>query len=425
MRLVPAAILTAAVLAACSNGPTPEGEPSAPAVSDHTEFPTERPTPTRPASETSTSEPQPSAPRTPPAVKLFPAFPGLPRFERPIAMVEVPGEGVMLLATQPGQVFVFEERADTSMAELALDWRARTRREGNEEGLLGLALDPRFAENRFVYLYYTAAGGARRSVIARFTAMGSGTELRLDPASEQVILEVPQPYSNHNGGALAFGPDGMLYIALGDGGGQGDPHGNGQNPGTLLGSILRLDVRELPYRIPSNNPFAQRPDARGEIWAYGFRNPWRFSFDRETGALWAGDVGQNSWEEVDLVRPGGNYGWNIMEGAACYRPPQGCNAEGLEPPVAVYPLRDGNCAVVGGYVYRGRAIPELRGFYLFADYCSGRVWALDADATAAGERAEAVLLLESGLPIASFAEDAEGELYVLAFDGRAYRVGAE
>lgn len=426
MREFAAAVLAAALLAACGgDGAAPGPEPSPTAPSGSPERPPEGSSPAPPARETPTSPPATPTPRIPPRVRLVPAFPALPRFERPIAMAEVPGEGVMLLATQGGEVFVFEKRTDASTAELALDWRARTRREGNEEGLLGLAIDPRFADNRFVYLYYTAAGGPRRSVVSRFTAEGSGTALRLAPDSEQVILEVPQPYSNHNGGALAFGPDGMLYIALGDGGGQGDPRGNGQNLSTLLGSILRIDVRELPYRIPADNPFAQRPDARGEIWAYGFRNPWRFSFDRETGALWAGDVGQNSWEEVDLVRPGGNYGWNIMEGAACYRPPQGCSAEGLELPVAVYPLRDGNCAVTGGYVYRGRAMPELRGFYLFADYCSGRAWALDADAAAAGQAGEPVLVLDSALAIASFAEDAEGEVYALAFDGRIYLAAAE
>lgn len=378
------------------------------------------PTPTDATPEaTGTPSPQP---RTPPAVTVRPAFPSLARFERPIAMVEVPGEGVVLLATQGGEVFVFEKSAEVTTVEVALDWRSRTRREGNEEGLLGLALDPEFSSRRFVYLYYTAAGGARRSVVARFEVRGSGSGLRIEPASEQILLEVPQPYSNHNGGALAFGPDGLLYIALGDGGGQGDPQGNGQDLGTLLGSILRLDVRSFPYRVPLDNPFVGRPGVRGEIWAYGFRNPWRFSFDRRTGALWAGDVGQNSWEEVNVVTKGGNYGWNVMEGRACFRPLQGCETDGLVEPVAVYPTGDRNCAVTGGYVYRGAEVPMLEGFYLYADYCSGRIWALDADAALAGATVSADLVADTDLAIASFAEDADGELYVLAFDGHVYRL---
>ena len=423
MRALPALALLALLLAACGSEPgaSPDAHSSAPAET--------RTAPGEPAGPTPTSAPPaptPTAaaprPRTPPAIDVAPAYPGLRTFERPIAMVEVPGEGVALLATQDGRIFVFEHSAEADAAELALDWRGRTRREGNEEGLLGLTLDPDFAENRWVYLYYTAAGGPRRSVVARLRATGTGMSLRIDPDSEVVLLEVEQPYSNHNGGQTLFGPDGMLYVALGDGGGAGDPQGNGQNLGTLLGSILRLDVRSAPATAPPDNPFTSTEGARPEIWAYGFRNPWRFTFDRETGDLWAADVGQNSWEEVDLVRPGGNYGWNVMEGRACFRPPTGCDQRGLELPVAVYPTRDGNCAVTGGYVYRGDAHPALRGFYLFADYCSGRIWALDAEAARRGVPVEPTLVAETGLSIASFAEDKAGELYVLAFDGRVYRI---
>jgi len=421
--LTAACVALAAVLTACgssgepSPGPPMQAQATAPGTLPEGASPTRETPPPLPTT-------APARPRTPPAIAVVPAFPSLERFERPVAMAEVPGEGVMLLATQGGQVFVFEAREDVSQTSVALDWRSRTRREGNEEGLLGLALDPAFEERRAVYLYYTASDGPRRSVVSRFTARGRGTSLRIDPGSEQVILEVPQPYSNHNGGAIAFGPDGMLYIALGDGGGQGDPQGNGQNVGTLLGSILRIDVRGLPYHVPPDNPFVGKAGARGEIWAYGFRNPWRFSFDRATGTMWAGDVGQNSWEEVDIVRRGRNYGWNVMEGRACFRPPQGCHSEGLEPPVAVYPTRDGNCAVTGGYVYRGRALPALQGFYVFADYCSGRLWALDADAAESGTEVDAALLLDTSLAIASFAEDLAGEVYLLAFDGRIYRLAA-
>ncbi len=424
VRTVLAGLLLAAALVAC--GPERggrEGSPatSAPATIESTAAPA---SPADAATPTETERPGPTvgAPRTPPSIGIVPAYPELPRFDRPIAMTEVPGEGVMLLATQEGRIFVFDRSSDAREAFVALDWRAKTRREGNEEGLLGLTLDPGFAERRWVYVYYTAADGPRRSVVSRLTATGSGTSLRIDPSSEVVLLEIEQPYSNHNGGQILFGPDGMLYVALGDGGGAGDPQGNGQNLSTLLGSILRLDVRTVPATAPPDNPFVGREGARPEIWAYGFRNPWRFSFDRETGDLWAGDVGQNAWEEIDLVRAGRNYGWNIMEGDACFRPPSGCERAGLEPPVVVYPTRDGNCAVTGGYVYRGEAYTPLRGFYLFGDYCSGRIWALDAEAATRGLAVGATLVADTDLSIASFAEDAAGELYVLAFDGRVYRV---
>lgn len=415
-----AALALAAAIACGGNG-TPVGRPGSGGSVSPLPSPASSPTTTAPPGEPTSPGTTPAV-RRPPPVTLEPAFPMLRRFDRPTAMVEVPGQGIFLLTTQDGEVYVFEHRRDVGEASLALDWRRHTRRQGNEEGLLGIALDPAFAENRFVYLSYIAAQGERRSVISRFRALGSGAALRLDPASEQVVLEVPQPYSNHNGGQIVFGPDGMLYIGLGDGGSQGDPHGHGQNVGTLLGSILRIDVRQLPYSIPPDNPFVGRAGARGELWAYGFRNPWRFSFDRETGALWAGDVGQNAWEEVDLVRRGANYGWSVMEGPACYRPPSGCDQAGLERPVAAYPLREGNCAVTGGFVYRGSRFPTLRGFYLFADFCSGRIWALDADAVAAGLPVEATVVATTGLGISSFAEDTSGELYALAFDGRVYRV---
>lgn len=277
---------------------------------------------------------------------------------------------------------------------------------GQEEGLLGLAFAPDFATSRRFYLYYTA-GNPRRSVISRFTADATGTSA--DASSERVVLEIGEPFANHNGGAMAFGPDGMLYIGVGDGGSQGDPNGNGQNTDVLLGKILRIDVSGDTYTSPPDNPFAGG-GGRPEVWAYGLRNPWRINFDPVTGALWAADVGQNRWEEVDRIERGGNYGWNIMEGNHCFKPSSGCDTHGLIPPRVEYSHDDG-CSITGGYVYRGRAMPELQGWYVYGDYCSGKVWAVDTAST----DSPPVQLADTGLSISSFAQDADGELYLVTF----------
>jgi glucose/arabinose dehydrogenase len=366
--------------------------------------------------------PDPTAtPPDPPAAHLEDAFPELPSLERPVVMVEIAGEETFLVALQEGRILAFAASPTAAGIEEVLDQRARTGTDGNEEGLLGLALDPGFAENGFIYVYYTAQEGARRSVVSRMATTGVGTGRRADPASELVIMEIPQPYANHNGGNMVFGPDGMLYIGLGDGGSAGDPQGNGQDTGTLLGSILRIDVsqstEEEPYRVPADNPLVNVAGARGEIWAYGLRNPWRFSFDRKTGELWAGDVGQNAIEEIDVIAKGENYGWNVMEGTQCFRPATGCDQEGLELPVAEYDHSGGRCSVTGGYVYRGDGNPSLRGHYVFADFCSGEMWAMDAE-----QRSEVMRIMEGGPVIASFAEDIDGEVYALSFDGRIYRL---
>jgi glucose/arabinose dehydrogenase len=219
---------------------------------------------------------------------------------------------------------------------------------------------------------------------------------------------------------MAFGPDGYLYIGLGDGGGSGDPQGNGQNLGTLLGSILRIDVSGLSapgdYEIPADNPFVDTVGARAEIWAFGLRNPWRFSFDSETGLLWAGDVGQNLWEEIDIIVKGANYGWNIMEGFHCYSPSTGCDQSGLTLPLVEYDHSQG-CSVIGGYVYRGDQIASLQGYYIYGDYCSGNIWALAYHNNAVTQN---ILLVESGLSITSFGEDLAGNLYILSRDGGIY-----
>jgi glucose/arabinose dehydrogenase len=342
-------------------------------------------------------------------------------------MLEVPGQSTMLLALQEGRILAFSNDPSASSFGTVVDQSARTSRDGNEEGLLGVALDPAFASNHHLYVYYSAKPGDRRTVLSRLTLTGSGTGLRADASSELVILTVAQPYSNHKGGQLAFGPDGMLYLGLGDGGSAGDPKGNGQDlKNNLLGSIIRIDVRGAtaarPYVIPSDNPFAGATDGtRGETWAYGLRNPWRFAFDRVTGVLIAGDVGQGDREEVNVVLPGKNYGWNVMEGSACYRRAS-CDSSGLTPPVFDYDHSNGNCSITGGFVYRGQSLAAtMGGSYVFADHCSGKLWVI-ADIANGGERE---IDLPPKLPhVTSFAEDARGELYALTLDGAIYRLVA-
>ncbi|NQW24232.1 MAG: PQQ-dependent sugar dehydrogenase [SAR202 cluster bacterium] len=324
-------------------------------------------------------------------------------------------DGRFFVTEQSGRVMTFPREASPTEATVFLDIQDRVSDAGNEEGLLGLALDPAFARNGHFYIYYSA-DNPRRSLISRFTAtVPNPTTAGL--GSELIVMEIPQPFENHNGGQLAFGPDGMLYISLGDGGLGGDPQGNGQDLSTLLGSILRIDVSELgqdgKYRIPPDNPFVDVPDAKGEIWAYGFRNPWRFSFDRQSGDLWVGDVGQNSYEEVNLVVRGGNYGWNILEGAHCYASSAGCDGSGTILPVNEYGANKG-CSVIGGYVYRGESIPSLAGTYLYADFCSGDIYGIRVDG---GKVVEHELLVDSSLRITSFAEAENGEIYVLSLDG--------
>ena len=340
------------------------------------------------------------------------------------------GSDRLFVSEQHGRVLTFPAQSEVTDYGIYLNISDQVSQGNNEEGLLGLAFDPAFDSNGYFFLYYSASN-PRRSVLSRFTASGDNSEIA-DELSELIVLEVPQPAGNHNGGQLAFGPDGMLYLGLGDGGRAGDPVGNGQDLSTLLGAILRLDVSgatlEDPYRVPADNPFAGEAGitgARGEIWAYGFRNPWRFSFDKdngnpESGGLWVGDVGQNSWEEVDLVERGGNYGWNVMEGAHCFPPGSGCDESGFELPVAEYSGREG-CSVIGGYVYQGDELPFLEGTYLYADFCSGDIWGLHLDGR---DVLEQELLIETGLNITSFGEDQANNLYVLDRNDGIYRLAA-
>ena len=376
------------------------------------------------------SNPAPTTPKTAPTITPPPStsptgsiqvermFPNLSFQEMTNLVQPDDRSGLIFVTEQRGIINAFAPSQAQSESHIFLDIRDRVNRGGNEEGLLGLALDPNYRENGHFYVYYSAAN-PRRSVVSRFS-VDQGNPGVADPKSELIIMEVAQPFSNHNGGQLAFGPDGYLYIGLGDGGSAGDPQGNGQNLGTLLGKILRIDVRGLSaareYGIPVDNPFVDTAGARSEIWAFGLRNPWRFSFDRETELLWCGDVGQNIWEEIDIIVKGANYGWNIMEGFHCYSPATGCNQSDLTLPVVEYDHSQG-CSVTGGYVYRGDKIPSLQGHYVYGDYCSGKIWALDYQGKAVTRN---ILLVDSDLSISSFSEDVAGNLYVLSREGGIY-----
>jgi glucose/arabinose dehydrogenase len=337
------------------------------------------------------------------------------------------GSGRLFVVEQPGRIRIL--RDGVVEPEPFLDLTGMVTADGSEQGLLSMALHPDFAENGQFFVGYTAneGEGAGDNTIARLTVAADDPD-RADPASLEVLLAVPDPFRNHNGGLVMFGPDGYLYAGLGDGGSGGDPEENGQDPTALLGKILRLDVNqvgdETPYAIPSDNPFADGVDGRPEVWALGLRNPWRFSFDRETGDLYVADVGQNEIEEVSFQPAdsdgGENYGWNVMEGSACFRDAN-CETDGFVLPVAEYDHSQG-CSVTGGYVYRGTAVPDLRGVYLFADYCSGLLWGLGRNAN--GDWAHTAPL-ETGLNISSFSETADGELLVLDLGGGIYRVTGE
>lgn len=289
---------------------------------------------------------------------------------------------------------------------------------GGEMGLLGLAFHPSYASNgRFFVNFTHLVEGTLKTAVTEYRRSTSDPN-RADPESAKLILEFSQPAGNHNAGMLAFGSDGFLYIATGDGGFGGDPEGNGQNRSTLLGNILRIDVDQgEPYAVPSDNPFVGEGGVRSEIWAYGFRNPWRFSFDTVTGRLFAGDVGQSSWEEIDLVVKGGNYGWNLMEGKHCYPPNTSCDQTGLELPIAELDRADGR-SITGGYVYRGRQPTEYWGSYIFGDFSTGTIWALT-------EQQEGVWIMRELLRtphlISSFGEDEDGELYLVDYSGTLYR----
>ncbi len=357
---------------------------------------------------------------TPGQIVLENAFPNL-NFSRPVDLQNAgDGSNRIFVVEQAGIIKVFANDAGVSSASIFLDIRDRVDDSANEEGLLGLAFHPDYENNGYFYVNYTADNPAR-TVIARYRVSASDSNTA-DPNSELVMMEIDKPFSNHNAGALAFGPnDGYLYITTGDGGSGGDPQNNGQNRATLLGSILRIDVDNaaggLHYAIPDDNPFKGNSNGwREEIFAYGLRNPWRISFDPVTGWLWAADVGQNAYEEIDIIESGKNYGWRIMEGLHCFNPPN-CDTTGLTLPIWEYDHSEGQ-SITGGYVYRGSEIPPIVGTYVYADYVSGKIWFLNYDGSGPASN---VLFDDTNLFIASFGVDEQKELYICAFDGRIYK----
>lgn len=376
----------------------------------------------------------PDRPATSVTLSLAPVFPNL-TFSSPVALLQPPGDSTRwFVLEQAGRVRGFANEASASGATDFIDIRSRVR-SGGEMGLLGMAFHPDFATNGRVFLSYTT-GTPLVSRISEFRASADRTTL--DAASERIVLSVDQPQTNHNGGGIGFGPDGLLYVGLGDGGGGGDQFGtigNGQSTRTLLGKMLRIDVDRTTgsfgYGIPADNPFASVTALCGaggtgtqdcpEIYAWGFRNPWRWSFDRGTGELWVADVGQGAWEEVYRVRLGGNYGWRCREGAHPFNASCG-PAQDLIDPVAEYD-RAAGFSVTGGYVYRGAALPALQGRYVFGDFGSGRIWHIARD-TPPTLRVTASEAFSSGLGIASFAEGDDGELYVVGYGGTLHRLQA-
>lgn len=350
-----------------------------------------------------------------PDLRLVPLASG---FQQPVHMAFAPGSGRAYVVEQGGLIRTLEGREP---GPVFLDIRRQVE-SGAEKGLLSVAFHPAFPRNRRFFVNYTTRKeGGLRTQVSAWTA--SPDLLRADPSSERVLLDFAQPYANHNGGLVVFGPDGFLYVGVGDGGAANDPHDAGQRLDTWLGKILRLDVDRTeagrPYGVPPDNPFVGRPGARPEIFAYGLRNPWRFSFDRADGTLWCGDVGQNAREEIDVVVSGGNYGWRTMEGFICTpRVNPQCVTNGLLTPVVDYPRSDG-VSVTGGHVYRGRRWPGLEGVYVYGDFATGHLWGLRA---ANGRMTEHRRLLSGGPPVASFAEDADGELYVVGYNGTLYAV---
>jgi glucose/arabinose dehydrogenase len=344
------------------------------------------------------------------------------RFREPVTLLQVPGSNSRwYIAEKAGRVLLLDTKTAPARISTLLDITETVDSGPSEAGLLGIAFHPDFPANGQLFLSYTQKGsffGPKLiSHISRLSILnGAGAQKN----KMETLLTLAQPYANHNGGNIAFGPDGYLYIGFGDGGSGGDPQGNAQNTGTLLGTILRIDVNgPKPYKIPPDNPLTAAK-SRSEIYAWGLRNPWRFSFDRLNGELWAADVGQSAWEEINRIEKGKNYGWNIKEGSACYGSSE-CKESGLTDPVAAYG-HDLGCSVTGGYVYRGKKIKALQGVYLFGDFCSGKVWGIPSNAD---KPVKPTLLLESRLSISSFAQDNDGELYLLDYgEGGIYKIVA-
>ncbi|MVM34047.1 glucose sorbosone dehydrogenase [Spirosoma sp. HMF4905] len=347
--------------------------------------------------------------------KVVNAYPKL-TFSSPVEYTYAnDGTNRVFVVEQDGRIRVFENDANTTSAATYLDIRSKVS-SGGEMGLLGLAFHPNFKQNGFFYVNYTKSN-PRETIVSRFKASSANVS-EVDPASEVILFRFDQPYANHNGGKVLFGPDGYLYVSTGDGGSGGDPQNNGQNRANWLGKILRVDVNSTDkgqYGIPNDNPFKGNTNGyREEIFAYGLRNPWRISFD-EKGQLWAGDVGQNAIEEVDIVTKGGNYGWRIKEGNADYNAKDNTvNSSELIAPIWQYSHDNGNVSITGGFVYRGSTNSTLKGKYIYADYASGRVWALTPNGTKSGTNQE---LVSGAGAISAFGEDQKNELYLCEYGG--------
>lgn len=334
-------------------------------------------------------------------------------FDQPVLLTHVPGDSERLFVVeQTGQIQVFNQQPEVASSSVFFDINAATDNRflsGGEQGLLGLAFHPAFQSNGWFYVNYTAAE-PRRTVIARYRIASDNSNLT-DYSSEQVLLEINQAYSNHNGGMIAFGDDGKLYIGMGDGGSAGDPGNRAQDGQSLLGKMLRLND---DGSVPADNPFVGHENVRDEIWALGLRNPWRFSFDRDNGTLWAGDVGQNEVEEIDRIVRGGNYGWRWYEGSQPYNPDDRTASVSVIDPVHEYTHKDGQ-SVTGGVVYRGQQFPALAGWYIFGDFVSGNTWALNT-------QNQELRTLEKLPNPSSFGEDADGEVYATTYSGDLYRL---
>jgi glucose/arabinose dehydrogenase len=337
------------------------------------------------------------------------------------------GSNRLFVATQRGAIHVFPNTPDTRRTQMFLDLSSKVSdwNSANEEGLLGMALHPKFADNGRFYVYYSARTRPRMSIVSEFR-VATDDPNRADVESERIVMRIPQPYPNHNGGSIAFGPDGFLYIALGDGGGRNDPLANGQNLSTWMGSILRIDIDRRDtgrgYGIPRDNPFTARAAARPEIFAYGLRNVWRMSFDRQTGHLWAGDVGQDLWEEINLIQAGGNYGWSIREAVYEFGNAPAMHRDETMAPIWEYDHQVGK-SITGGLVYRGKKIPQLAGRYVYADFVTGKVWALKYDYQQE-QVVSNMAITTDRMPVLAFGDDEAGEIYLTieSVDGRFYRL---
>ena len=414
--LLVAAIVAALTAAACDSNRASSSPPSAATQPAATSAPGS--TGSSPTAPLATAPPQLGGVSI--TLEPFATVPGGPK--GPLAMTAPnDGTGRLFVAAQDGKIWSIE--ADGTVGDDPMVDLANHIRSGGEQGLLGLATHPDFPTDPRIFVNYTNQAG---DTLIASLALAEGEPNEFDLDTHREILFVSQPFANHNGGGVVFGPDGFLYLSLGDGGSGGDPQGNGQRLDTLLGKILRIDIDHAPdpetgYATPPSNPFA---DGGGlpEIWHYGLRNPWRLSFDRATDDMWIGDVGQNRYEEIDVARAGAgglNFGWNVMEGSHCFSA-DGCDTDGLTLPVSDYG-RDLGCTVIGGYVYRGSRYPFLDGTYLFTDYCSGRLFALDATANALVAPVE---VGNAGNSISAFGQDVDGELYVLSLSGAISKVVA-